>query len=114
MPSASTISATAVGSSTATLTGTVDPGGFFDTRYHFEYGPTTDYGSFSTAADAGTGSGPMAVSSAISDLTPGLTYHYRLVAWNIQGTSDEGPGVGADRTLQAGTVASPGQAEVDR
>jgi hypothetical protein len=114
MPSAFTSAAAAVGSSTATLRGTVDPGGFFDTRYHFEYGPTTAYGSFSAPADAGSGSGPMAVRIAISGLTPDLTYHYRLVAWNIQGTSDEGPGVGADRTLQAGAVASPGQTEGGR
>jgi hypothetical protein len=92
------------------VTGRVDPGGFFDTRYHFEYGLTSAYGSFSAEADAGSGSGAIAVGSAISGLTPGLTYHYRVVAWNKEGTSEEGPGVGSDRTLQASAVASPGHA----
>jgi hypothetical protein len=107
-----TVVAGGVGSASATLTGSVDPGGFFDTRYHFEYGPTSAYGSFSTEADAGSGSGAMAVGSAIAGLTPSLTYHYRLVAWNKEGTSEEGPGVGADRTFQAGAVASPAQPRV--
>src|SRR5262249_23716521 len=97
-----------------TVTGSVDPGGFFDTRYHFEYGPTTAYGAFSAEADAGSGSGAIAVASATGGLTPGVTYHYRLVAWNKEGTSEEGPSVGADRTLQAGAVASPGTASSDR
>jgi len=118
VPSAYTGPASAVssaaGSSNATVTGSVDPGGFFDTRYHFEYGPTTAYGSFSAEADAGSGSGAMVVASATGGLTPGVTYHYRLVAWNKEGTSEEGPSVGADRTLQAGAVASPGTASSDR
>jgi hypothetical protein len=99
--------ASAAGSSNATLTGSVDPGGFFDTRYHFEYGPTTAYGSFSAEADAGSRSGAMAVASATGGLTPGVSYHYRLLAWNKEGTSEEGPSVGADRTFQAGAEAGP-------
>jgi hypothetical protein len=108
MPSAYTGPASAGGTSNATVAGSVDPGGFFDTRYHFEYGPTAAYGSFSAEADAGSGPGAVPVSSSIGRLAPGLTYHYRLVAWNAEGTS-EGP-VGADRTLQTRAVGSPGQA----
>jgi hypothetical protein len=108
MPSAYTGPARGVGSLTATLTGSVDPGGFFDTRYHFEYGPTSAYGSFSAEADAGSGAGPMAVSSAIAALAPSLSYHYRLVAWNMQGTSEEGPSAGADRTFASAPARSGG------
>src|SRR5262249_61168879 len=76
VPSAYTGPASAVASaapsSTATVTGSVDPGGFFDTRYHFEYGPTTAYGAFSAEADAGSGSGAIAVASATGGLTPGV------------------------------------------
>jgi hypothetical protein len=108
MPSAYTGPASGVVGSTATLTGSVDPGGFFDTRYHFEYGPTSAYGLFSAEADAGSGSVPMAVSSAIGGLTPSLSYHYRLVAWNTQGTSDEGPSAGADRTFTSAPARTGG------
>jgi hypothetical protein len=105
IPSAYTGPVTDAGSSNATLTGTVEPGGFLDARYHFEYGPTSAYGSYSPEGDAGSGSGPVAVGRLVGGLTPGLSYHYRLVAWNREGTSDEGSSPGADRTLQAGAAA---------
>jgi hypothetical protein len=105
IPSAYTGPVTDAGSSNATLTGTVEPGGFLDARYHFEYGPTSAYGSYSPEGDAGSGSGPVAVRRLVGGLTPGLSYHYRLVAWNREGTSDEGSSPGADRTLQAGAAA---------
>jgi hypothetical protein len=108
IPSAYTGPASGVGTSTATLTGSVAPGGFLDTRYHFEYGPTTAYGSFSPEGDAGSGAGGVAVSSAISGLTPALAYHYRLVAWNREGTSEEGPSVGADQSLTTALALSGG------
>jgi hypothetical protein len=88
------------------LTGTVDPGGFLDTRYHFEYGPTSAYGFYSPEGDAGSGPAGVAVASAIAGLSPGVTYHYRLVAWNREGTSDEGPSLGADRTLRVRAAAA--------
>jgi hypothetical protein len=56
----------------------------------------------------------MAVGGALGGLTPGVTYHYRVVAWNKEGTSEEGPSAGGDRTLQASAVASPGQAPSGR
>jgi hypothetical protein len=62
--------------------------GQFDTKYRFEYGPTEAYGSTIPAQDADIGSGPREVSAeqTLTGLTPGVTYHYRVVASNSQGT----------------------------
>jgi len=72
-------------SSTATLTGTIDPNGR-STSWHFEYGPTTAYGSRTPTRDAGSGQQSTTVTEALSNLTPSTTYHYRLVASNSAGT----------------------------
>ena len=83
--------ATMVLRNSATLNGTVDPAGK-STLYRFQYGTTTNYGTSTPAADAGAGTGPQAVSAALSGLAPGTTYHFRLVATNADGTvvSDDG------------------------
>jgi plastocyanin len=100
----------------ATLRGTVDRQGKA-TTYHFEYGKTISYGSATTAQSAAEVSGGQAVSAAVSSLTPGTTYHYRLVAENSAGTTD-----GADRTFttalppgppSAGTGAATGLGETE-
>jgi hypothetical protein len=84
----------------ATLTGSVYPGGFLDARYHFEYGTNTNYGLYSAEGDAGSSFGGLGVSLG-AGFEPGTTYHYRLVAWNAEGST-----VGADRT-----VTTPGPVE---
>jgi hypothetical protein len=85
------------GTRIATLRGTVNPKEGEATNWYFEYGPTTAYGSSTPAG------GPLAtdetshpVSAGISGLTPGVTYHYRLVA-----TSSEGTTRSEDATFQA-------------
>jgi hypothetical protein len=80
----------------ATLTASIYPGGFLDTRYRFEYGTSTSYGLNSTEGDAGSGFGGVGVSIPVSGLAEGVTYHYRVVAWNGEGTND-----GADATFTA-------------
>ena len=71
---------------TATLRGIVNPGGL-ETAYHFEYGATTDYGHSVPAspASAGAGSKNVNVSTPMSAFS-GVTYHYRIVATNSEGT----------------------------
>ena len=86
-PIATTGDATAAG----TLGGTLDARGL-RTRWYFEYGTTSSYGSV-TADQFSTG-GSTPVSAALSGLTPDTTYHYRLVGVNPDGTS-----TGADRTF---------------
>jgi hypothetical protein len=113
-PSASTAAATNISSSGATLQGTNYPEEHFNAYYYFEYGKTTSYGSATSEQSAGEaypGAESKAVSSAISSLEEGTTYHYRLV---LKWTADKGThysyGVdGAFTTLQlpAATTESP-------
>jgi sugar lactone lactonase YvrE len=65
----------------ATLRGTVDPAGLA-TTYRYEYGPTPAYGSSTAAASLPGSTAPVAVEVPIVGLTPGATYHFRLVAEN--------------------------------
>lgn len=69
--------------------GEVDPGSNSEsasTTYHFEYGPTESYGQTLPSIAIGTGNAPIPVEQASpANLTPGRTYHYRLVANNTGG-----------------------------
>ncbi len=98
-PVAVTGSATSVTTSTATLNGTVDPNGR-TTAWYFEYGTSTSYGSKTAERSAGSGTSTASVSAAVSGLTRGRLYHYRLVA-----TSDAGTSRGADQTFS--TITAP-------
>jgi hypothetical protein len=86
-PVVSSGSFSTLGFNSMTLHGQVTAKGS-PTSYHFEYGTTTGYGSAAPAPDASAGSGmtPVPVSQPISGLTPGTTYHFRLVATNENGT----------------------------
>jgi hypothetical protein len=88
--------ATGVGTTNATLTGTVDPDGV-PTTYHFEYGTTTNYG-LTTPVQTATGTEPVAVQAAITGLTADTEYHFRLVA---------GASEGADRTFRTRPNPAP-------
>jgi hypothetical protein len=67
-PVATTGAAESLGTSTATVTGTVDPQGNA-TTYHFEYGTSASYGLQSDEHDAGSGTGAVDVQAALSALT---------------------------------------------
>jgi hypothetical protein len=92
-----------VTSSSATLNTRVNPGGA-DTRYRFEYGPSTAYGTSVPVPDGDVGSGTVDVaqSALIEGLSPGTTYHYHVVASNVVGTFE-----GRDRVFvtQAGEAS---------
>lgn len=92
-PSVTTGAATSVHDNSAVLNGTVNPNGA-GTTYYFQWGTTTGYGATSAAHSAGSGTTAVAVHTTASHLTPGTTYHYRLVASSSGGTS-----AGADRTF---------------
>ena len=86
VPLVTTVSATSVSGGSATLNGTVNPNGS-STTYYFQYGTTTSYGSTTSSTGAGSGTSNISVSADISSLTSLITYHYRLVAKNSEGTS---------------------------
>jgi hypothetical protein len=85
--------AAGIGTSGATLTGSVDPDGH-STSWHFEYGTTTSYSVSTPSHNAGSTRGAKGVSAPVGGLTPGTTYHFRLVAKNGAGTV-----AGADATF---------------
>jgi Ca2+-binding RTX toxin-like protein len=91
-------SATGVFPRTSTLGGVVNPRGSA-TTYRFEYGTSAAYGSFTPITDAGAGAADQQVSAPISDLQSRTTYHYRLVATNISGTT-----LGADRQFLSAAI----------
>lgn len=87
--------ASSITDTTATLNGTVNPDGN-PTTYQFEYGLTTSYGSTTTLTSAGSGTTTLPVSAAITGLSTGMTYHFRITAGN-----GSGPATGADATFVA-------------
>src|SRR5579872_2759269 len=94
-PAAQTGGTSSVSDTSAVLHGSVNPNGSA-TSYHFEWGTTTSYGNKGAAKSGGSGTQTESVEQTAHNLTPGATYHYRLVASNASGTSD-----GADHTLTA-------------
>ncbi len=87
-----------VGSTSALLEGSVDPGGY-ETTYRFQYG-SEDCATSSCVevpvggGDLGSGVKDLQASASVSGLLPATTYHYRVLASNQYGTV-EGP----DRTF---------------
>jgi hypothetical protein len=91
---------------TATLHGKVNPEGTA-TTWQFAYGTSKAYGSLAPASaqSAGSGSAEVPVSTELSGLTSGTTYHYALKASNGDGSE-----VGQDMTFA--TPAAPSISEV--
>jgi hypothetical protein len=79
----------------ATATASVDANGT-PTTYIVEWGTTSQYGSQTAPASAGSGSSPTTVTAKITDLKPYTLYHWRTVATNAAGTVR-----GRDRTFRS-------------
>jgi hypothetical protein len=77
-PAATTSAATAIDQDGATLNASLNDRGR-DATYHFEYGPTTSYGTSTPTAPLGPDGASRAVSTPIGGLTPNTTYHFRVV-----------------------------------
>jgi hypothetical protein len=74
----------------AKLAARIDPSGS-PTTYHFDYGPTPEYGQSTAGSDLGEESGVQPAVAQLSGLEPDVTYHYRVVAtnsWGVTKTSD--------------------------
>lgn len=86
-PSATTLAACCLSTTGATLNGNVNANNAL-TTVSFEYGLTSSYGQTVTASQSPvTGSSNTNVSAAISGLTAGTTYHFRVKAVNSIGVT---------------------------
>jgi phosphodiesterase/alkaline phosphatase D-like protein len=95
-PTVVTEAASAVAQTSATLHATVNPNGLEVSECKFEYGTTTSYGSSAPCTPSpGSGTSPVAVSAAVTGLVANTTYHFRIVAKNLAGTSN-----GSDQTFK--------------
>ena len=76
----------------ATVGASINPGGG-ETVFLIEYGPTGAYG-FETALSESIGDDETvhSASAQLEGLSPGTTYHYRVVAFNFTGTVHGGDG----------------------
>lgn len=101
-PVVTTLAATNLTVNSATLAGSVNPGGNAAT-YYFKYGTNTSYGSFTTTNSLVSGTSAVSVVGQLNGLLIGKTYHYQLVATTSVGTV---PGV--DKSFTLPTVTPPG------
>jgi Ca2+-binding RTX toxin-like protein len=99
LPSVRTGKARAVSARFATLTGAVAPNGV-ETRWYFDYGPTTAYGSRSARVPVG-GNREYGAAVVVRRLRPGALYHFRLVA-----ISQAGRSTGTDHAFATPTLPS--------
>ena len=107
-PQVITSGAVAVSSSSATLTGTVDPQDAALQSCFFEYGASTSYGQRAQCAGTPAPSGgAQAVSATITGLAANSAYHYRLLAASPAGAADGGEESFATPTSSAIAVLHP-------
>jgi hypothetical protein len=82
-PTVTTLPAIGIQPAYATLSGQVVPNGGDSTAW-FQWGTTTNYGSL-TPTSFVSASNSLVIASLVSGLSPGVTYHYELVARNSVG-----------------------------
>jgi len=91
-PAIANVGASPTSTNSATLSATVTANAP-DATVQFQYGTTTAYGS-STTPQSASGLTPVALLAQVSSLSPGTTYHFRVIA-----TSPDGTSTSADRTF---------------
>jgi hypothetical protein len=84
-PTVTTTAASSIGTTSATLNGTIGPGGVSSTS-HFEYGIDTNYGSQTAESSPSSASTAVAATAPVTGLLPNTTYHYRTVGSNAAGS----------------------------
>jgi hypothetical protein len=79
-------SASSINTSSANLRANVNPRSL-PTAYWFQYGLTTNYGSFSATNSLAAGNNTISVQTPITGLVPGTLYHFCAVAANSAGAA---------------------------
>jgi len=98
-PGVTTNAATGSVPNGVTFNGTLDSTGGKATQTKFQYGLTISYGTETALSATVVG----AFTATVGSLTPGVTYHYRAVATNADGTTN-----GGDQTfVLATTMGAP-------
>ncbi|HTP19633.1 MAG TPA: CSLREA domain-containing protein [Solirubrobacteraceae bacterium] len=90
-PSPSGISAGGITTTTAAITGAVNPN-LQDATVVVNYGLTPSYGSSTSPQDLGAGNAPAPFTSALTGLQPNKTYHFDVVATNRDGQTTSADG----------------------
>ena len=86
-PNATTLMASNITSTNATLNGTINSEGAASS-YYFEWGANTSYGNFSATNTLTTNlNGAVAVAVSATNLPPDALIHFQLVAFNSLGTN---------------------------
>jgi Subtilase family len=98
-PAVTTLAASSVGTTSATLNATVDPEGAALTTCEFELAGAL----VPCSGEAGGGETPVSVSARVGGLVPGRSYEYRLVAANAGGRTSGN----IQELLTALTLSSP-------
>jgi len=98
-PTVITLPATSINLTSATINGSVNPNGLA-TTYYFEWGDSTSYGNSTTTGSAGSDTSTVNISADLTGLTTGITYHYRAVGTNADGTT-----TGLDLNFTPGAAA---------
>jgi phosphodiesterase/alkaline phosphatase D-like protein len=83
-PAVTTGKAIHITTSSARLTGTVNPNGA-KTGYSFSYGTSAALGATTSAKNAGRGTKAVTATHVLGGLVPGTTYYYRLDALSTKG-----------------------------
>jgi FlaG/FlaF family flagellin (archaellin) len=87
-PVVNTLGSDSVGATSARLVGSVNPNGAA-TRFFFQYGLTTNYGSVTTATNLAAGNLSLSLTGAVASLLPGNLYYFRALATNVAGRTWE-------------------------
>lgn len=85
-PKVTSLTAANVTANSATFKAKVNPEGAAAT-YYFQYGLTTNYGSFTATNSLTAKTNSVSVYTSIYGLAPATEYHYRVVAMNAGGVS---------------------------
>jgi hypothetical protein len=103
-PTASTGTASGVGATSATLSGSAaNPNTVIGASVFFQFGTTTSYGAHTAGQPLGTGTGSTPFSALVSHRAPRTLYHFRTVVMSPDGTA-----FGSDQTFTTPAVVISG------